>query len=235
MRCLPDRLIAAQVVELRVDAVADGAAVAHHRRRVVEDRALEVLSKIREIVELGDQAADERRLQMLEQHPDSGHGRKRLAQRHQVARPGRPERRARHETLHVVHRLERVLHLGALGAPERELFDGVEPILNALDREQRPQHPRPQHPAAHRGDGAIDFVQQGSGPSAVRRFHHLQVRQRRRIDNQAVGAGSIGDFADVREVRLLRFTQVVHERTGGADGGGMLFQAEPEETLRLQL
>jgi hypothetical protein len=35
-----------------------------------------------------------------------------------------------------VHRLERLAQLGALGRAEGELLDGVEPVLDALERER---------------------------------------------------------------------------------------------------
>jgi hypothetical protein len=59
-----------------------------------------------------------------------------------------------------VHRPECVLHLRALGAAEREFFDCIQPILDALERQQRLQQPRPQQSPPHRGDCAIDFVEQ---------------------------------------------------------------------------
>ena len=104
--------------------------------------AIELVAQVGEIVELGDQARDERRLQLGQEHAHARHGGNRLPQRDQIARPGDAERRARDEPLDVVNRLERLAQLGALGRPERELFDGVEPILNPLERDQRPEQPR---------------------------------------------------------------------------------------------
>ena len=177
---------------------------------------VELVAQVGEVVELGDEAPDERRLQLVEQHAHARHGRDRLPQRDEVARTGGAERGARDEALDVVHRLERVAQLRALGRAERELLDGVEPILDPLERDERPQQPRAQQPAAHRRHRAIDLVQQRSGAAAVGGFDDLEVPQRGRIDEQAVGAGAEGDLADVREVGLLRVAQVVHERAGGA-------------------
>ena len=96
-----------------------------------------------------------------------GIGGDRLPQRHQIARSRGPERRARDEPLDVVDRLQRLAHLRPLGAAERELLDRVEPILNPLERDQRPQQPGAQQPAAHRRHRAIDLVEQRTGASAV--------------------------------------------------------------------
>ena len=158
---------AAQIVELGVDAVADHPAVAGDGRRLVEERGLELRPQVGEIVELGDEALDERRLRLRQQHANARHERDRLPQRHEIARAGGPERGARDEALDVVDRLQRLAQLGALGRAKRELFDGVEPILDPLERDQRTQQPRPQQAAAHRRHRAIDLVEQRPGPAAV--------------------------------------------------------------------
>ena len=72
--------------------------------------------------------------------------------------------------------------------------------------------------------------------AAVGRLEHLEVAQRRRVDEQAVGAGAKRDLADVREVGLLRVAQVLHERAGGADRGrDAILEPEAGEAARLQL
>ena len=223
---------AAQVVELGVDAVADHAAVARDRRRLVDERRVELVAEVGEIVELGDEAPDERRLQLGEEHAHARHGGNRLSQRDEVARPGDAERRARDEPLDVVNRLERLAQLGAFGRAERQLLDGVEPILNPLERDERPEQPRAQQPAAHRRHRAVDLVQQRSGAPAVGGVDHLEVAQRRRIDEQAVGAGAERDLTDVGEIGLLRVAQVVDERAGRAHRRGPILEAEPEQALR---
>ena len=45
---------------------------------------------------------------------------------------------------------EQLAQLAALRRPEREVLDGVEPILNPRQRDERPHQPLPQQPAAHR-------------------------------------------------------------------------------------
>ena len=105
MRCLPPRLMPRRSSSSGVDAVADDAAVARDQRRLVEQRAVERVADVGEIVELGDQAADERRLELVEHHAHARHRGDRLAQRHEIARPGRAERGARDQPLDVVHGL----------------------------------------------------------------------------------------------------------------------------------
>ena len=49
---LPPRLIVAQLVELGIDAVANDAAVARERRRLVDDRAVDRVADVGEVVDL---------------------------------------------------------------------------------------------------------------------------------------------------------------------------------------
>ena len=134
-----------------------------------------------------------------------------------VARAGGAERGARDQPLEVLDGLERLAELAAVGRPERELLDGVEPIADGLERDERPQQPGAQQPAAHRRDGAIELVEQRSVAAAFRAFDDLEMLERRRIDQQRVGALAVADRADVREVDLLRAAQIVDERAGGRD------------------
>ena len=149
-----------ELVERGVHAVAREAPFANERRRLVEKRALDEVANIGEIVELGEQAAHQRRLALVEQQPDARHRLQRLPQRHEFARARRAERDAADQPLEVVNALERVAKLAALGRAERQLFDRIEPIANALERAQGTQQPCPQQPPAHRRDRPIDLMQQ---------------------------------------------------------------------------
>ena len=162
-------------------------------------------------------------------------GDERLAQRDEIARAGRAERGARDEAFEIVDRLQRLAQAAALGGAERELFDGVEAILDAFERHQRPEQPAAQHARAHRGLRAIEHAQQRPVAAAFRAFDHFEMLVGRRIDQQAVGALAIADGADVREVDLLRIAQVLDERAGGADGGRVRRRARSRAGRRLQL
>ena len=226
---------ASQIVELGVDAVADQAAVAGDGRGLVEKRAIQLVAKIREIVELGHQAVDERRLQIAQEHPHPRHRRNRLPQRHQIARSGDPERGARHQPFDVMNGLERLAQLGPFRRSKRQLFDGVEPILNPFERDERPEQPGAEHPSAHRGHRPVDLDQERAGRAAVDGFEDLEIAQRSGIDDQAVGAGAKRDLAHVREISLLRVAKIVDERAGGAHRGRALFEAKPGEALGAEL
>ena len=219
MCCLPDAADAAQLVELRIHAVANQAAVAGDRRRLVEQRAIERVAHVREIVELGDEASHERRLHVLEHQTHARDGGDRLAQRDEVARTGGSQGRARDEAFDVVHVLQRVAKLGSRGAAEREVLDGVEPIVNPLERDERPssqaRSSRPPIGVTVRSIScSSDPVRPPSAASITSRF--LSVIG---VDEQAVGAAAKADVAHVRELGFLRVVQILHERAGRGDRG----------------
>src|SRR6185503_7682827 len=224
-----------ELVELGIDTVANRAAVAGERRRLVQERRFEIAAQICQIVETSSQASDERRAEPVEQQADPRNRRQRLTQRDQIAGTRGAERGAGHQPLHVVHRPERVLDFRALGGAERELFDRIEAILDALERQQRLQQPGPEQTPPHRRDRAVDLVEQRSGAAAIRRLDDVEVLERGRVDDETVGAGAERDLADVREVGLLRLTEILHERARGADRGRMPFETESRQALSLQL
>ena len=186
---------------------------------------------VRKVVELGDQAAQERRLHLREQHRQAGNRRQRQPQRDQIARTGGAERGARDQPLEVVDRLQRVAEPRALGGPERELLDRVEPIADPLQRAQRAQQPPAQQAGAHRRDRAVDLVEQRSLRSAFAAGDDLEVLQRDRIDDQAVGGRLVADGADVREVGLLRVAQVADQPAGRLHRRDPAVEPEPFEPV----
>ena len=226
---------AAEIVQLRIDAVAHDSAVPRVDRRLIQQRALELVAHISEIVELGREAANERGLEWFQEHADAGSRRQGLTQGHEIAWTCRSERRARHETLDVVHALQRFANLRALGAAKREFLDGIQPILDAFERQQRPEQPGADQSAAHGGERPIDFLQQRSGAATIRRFDHLEVPERRRIDHHRVGARPEREVADVRQFGLLCFAEVLDKRTRGTGCRAVVFETEALERLRAQL
>ena len=93
----------------------------------------------------GQQRAHERRLARREHGPDAGDDGNRRFEADEIAGTGRAERRSSDEPLEILDRLDRVAELAALGRPERQILDRVEAIANAVERDERPQQPRPQH------------------------------------------------------------------------------------------
>jgi len=161
---LGDHLLArsadtAQVVELGIKTIPDVATLPHHGPRLVDDAAFDVVADVLQIIERAQQRAGERRLAGLEQEADLRDGCDRLLQANKVARAGVAERCARNQALEILHALEDVAELAAVGAPEGELFDRVQPIANAIERDERAQQPRSEQPPGHRSHRAVDLVQ----------------------------------------------------------------------------
>ena len=145
MICLPDRLI----VRSSSSSASTPSRVKPPSRASAGGSSTSVasiaLAHVGQIVELGDERAHERRLELGQHRPDARNRRQRLLQADEIARPGRAERRARDQPLEILDGLERVAELAALGRAERELLDGVEPIANRFERNERPEQPRAQH------------------------------------------------------------------------------------------
>ncbi len=69
-------------------------------------------------------------------------------------------------------------------AAKRELLDGIESIANRLDRDERPQQPRPKQPATHGRDRDVELVEQRSCASAFGAFDDGEVLEGDRIHEQ---------------------------------------------------
>ena len=235
MTCLPDRLIrrsssSSPSTPSRITSPSRAT-----RRRLVDDRGLDGGAHVGQVVELRHQAGQQRRLALGQQQSQPRHRRQRLAQPDQIARAGGGQRHPRHQPLEVEHRLQRLAHLAAIGGPERQLLDRVEPIADRLERHQRGQQPGAHQPAAHRGHGAVDLVEQRSGPSPVRRLDQLEVAHRGGIHQQPAGRLAQPQRAHVRQVGLLRVAQVADQGAGGGHRARAVGQAEAVQAAHPQL
>ena len=132
----------AQIVDLGVEAVAREAAVAGEHRWIINQRRLDLVAHIGQVVELGGQRAHQRRLEIGEQRPQAGDERDRLLQPDEVARAGGPHRRLGDESLEVLHPLHRIAEFAPLRRAEREILDRIEPVANGIEGEQRTEKPR---------------------------------------------------------------------------------------------
>ena len=226
---------APEVVDLGVETVADVAAVADERPGLVDQAAIDVVAHVSEIVELAEQRADERCFARPERHARAGYRRNRLLQSDQVARPGAAERRPGDQALEVLHRFQHLAELAAVGAAERKFFHRIKAVANAIEGHERAQQPRPKQPSRHRRHGAVDFMEQRTVPSAFERFHHFEMFQCDRINQEVVGGRFVCDAADVRELGFLRVAQVVEQRPSRTHCSGMGFEAETLEAVRAEL
>ena len=105
---------------------------------------------------------------------------------------------------------------------EREVLDGVEPILNARQRHAagRTSHCRSSRPPIA---VIVRSIASSSEPAAAAfgAFDDVQVPQRDWIDEQRVAADAQRDVADVGELGALGVPQVRDDRAGrGSRRGG---------------
>ena len=77
--------------------------------------------------------------------------------------------------------------MASIGGPERQLFDRVQPIADPLQGTERFQEPRTEHPPGHCCHGAIDFVEERALEAPFGPSHNLEVPERDRVDDQAIG------------------------------------------------
>ncbi len=226
---------AAQLVEFAIHAVPGEAAIARQGRRLVVERRFDPVANVHEIVQLGEQRPDERRLQVRQHGPEPRDDGERVLQADEIARARGAESGAGDEPLEILNGFDRVPELAAFGVVKRQFLDCVEAIANRLERDQRAEQPRSQETAADRRHGSIELVEQRSGAGALGSFENLQVLQRRRIDQQRVGALAVGHRPHVSEVDLLSLAQVMDERSGRGDGRWMTVEPETLEASRTQL
>ena len=228
-RLAPAAARPAQLVELGVDPVAHEAALAHEPGRLGHERALDLRGHVERRVEVLELQAHERRQALRERLRRGGQRLQRDGERHQVARPGGAERDAAEDAVEVLDACEPVAQPAAVERAERELLDGVEPVLDPLELDERPQDPLAQRPAAHRGPGVVEHVDERAAPAAVRQaLDELEVAARERVDREHVLRAARDERRDVGEVALLRLAQVAQ---GGAGGGGGVRQRLAAEGL----
>ena len=154
---------------------------------------------------------------------DFGQAGERAADEGEVARAGAAGGHAGQQALEVVDLRGAIRGASCVSAGVGDEFgDGVEPGVDRGDVGERRGEPIGEQPGAERSDGAIDRAEERTFAAAVAdRFGDLQAAARGGIDREAV-VGRIGREAiDVGERRLLRFAQVIEDRAGGAERGGI--------------
>ena len=134
-----------------------------------------------------------------------------MAEADQIPRAGAAEGCSGDQPLDVMHVPQEVAQLGPLRTLEREVFDGVEPVLDPRKRHEWPEEPGPQQPAAHGRHRAIDRVQERPGPAPIDPFDDVQVAQRHRIDEERIGGLDERDVAHMRQVAALGLPHVRHD------------------------
>ncbi len=186
---------AAQIVDLGVEAVADVAAVAHQRARLVDEAAVDVVADVRQIVERARRAiasaAPRRPRASSRDARDDGD---RLLQADEIARPRACRaRRARRGA-----RDPERLFSTSRNLPRSVLRNANSSTASRRSRMRssetsgRSSQARSRRPAIG-GDRAVDLVQQRAVAAAVHRLDDFEVLERDGVDEQAVGRGLVRD------------------------------------------
>ena len=155
---------------------------------IVDQRGLDAVADVAQVVELGDERSDERRLRSASTVAHPGNDRKRLLQTDQIARPRRAERRRATRRSRSWTGLMALAELAAIGRPKRQLLDRVQPIADGSSESSG----RSSHARSRRLPidviGPIELVEQRAVAAAFGSFEDLEMLERRRIDQQRVGA-----------------------------------------------
>src|SRR5207344_3413501 len=96
--------------------------------RLIDDAALDVVADVREIVELAHERSNQRRFAPVQYTFGTRHSGDRLFQPDEIARSGAAECGSGGQALEILHALEGLAKLAAIGAAKRELLNRVQPI-----------------------------------------------------------------------------------------------------------
>ena len=235
MTCRPDWLMVRSSSISGVEAVPREAAVAGQGRGLVHDRAADLLPQVREVVELGAQADEQRRRRLGQHLRDVRNDRERTAERGHVTRAGGAQHHAAQQPLDVVQRRQAfatrarsgVLKANSSTASSRSR-------TRSSSTSGRRIHARSSRPPIAL-ERAIELVQQRAFGLALAAGDQLEVAARDGVDAQRIRRGPERQRADVLEVRLLRDLQMVEQAAGGASGGLVTAQAEAVEAVDAEL
>ena len=140
---------------------------------------------------------------------------------------GRGQRDLADEALQVVDALEGLADL-APGDGRAEAFGhGVLALRDRARVAERPEKPGAEEPAARRGHGEIDDVEEGPLELAVAEVaHELEVADGRGVEDQVAARGEIGDAVDEGQGVLPDLFDVGDEGPGRGHGPGLVLEAE---------
>ena len=160
----------AQVVQFRVEAAADEAAVARRQRAIVDQGRLQLAAQVRAQVQLALPAGSAAGcLRAVSLAFSFGRLRQRAADEAQVARTGPARRDAGQQPLQVVHAPQMLAQLAAQAVSSSiNSSTASSRALIAAAIGQRIGQPVGQQPRAHRRDGAVEHGQQRAFAAARR-------------------------------------------------------------------
>ncbi len=209
----------AQLVELRVDPVADEPALAHEGGGLVHQGARDLVGEVEGRVELLRLEAEEGGDALAEGLGRGGQGPERLPESDEIAGAGRAEGDPAEDAVEVLHLAERLAEAPAVEGTEGHLLDRVEPVLDPLELHEGTQDPLPQESAPHRGPRVVEDVEESApSPSVGQALHELEVAAGQGVEDEDVLRPAGDEARHVREVALLGLAHVAEGSAGGGDG-----------------
>ena len=225
----------AQAVDLLAVAGAEDAALAHGKRRLVADRAVDARAEIGERVHLRD-VAQRRTVHVLQQRRQLRQLRAAERQRVQVAPVGRAVHRARDKALHIADLPQAADQLAAQHTLAHQLLHRAEAAADLHGAQQRTLDPGAQQAAAHGRFRLVEHPEEAAALFAgAEVFRQLQVAARGVVQLHVVVVTQQLQPPDMAEVALLRLVQVGQQRPGRAHGRRRLAEAERVRALHAKL
>ena len=212
----------AQLVQLGVEAGADGAAVGDVQRRLVGDGFQNQVGDVGQFVQAIVQRAQARGLLRIEAAFQRGNLFERAAQRQHIARTGRSQRHLGQQPLEIENAAQLLAQFGAQDGLLQQFAHRVEALLDFRAVHGGPQQALPQQPAAHAGEGLVEHRQHGglllraAASAAKSGSTSSRLRTVTRVQHHGIGAVVISGPVQVVERGALRVAQVVENGAGGA-------------------
>ena len=225
----------AQAVDLLAVAGAEDAALAHGKRRLVTDRAVDARAEIGERVHLRN-VAQRRTVHVLQQRRQLRQLRAAERQRVQIPPVGRAVHRARDKALHIADLPQAADQLAAQHALAHQLLHRAEAAADLHGAQQRTLDPCAQQAAAHGRFRLVEHPEEAAALFAgAEVFRQLQIAARGVVELHVVVVAQQLQPPDVAEVALLRLVQVGQQRAGRAHGRRRIAEAELICALHVKL
>src|SRR5690606_12177149 len=215
-RVLADR---AQLVELRIVAFRDDAAVADQHRRRFDDRPREERA-LRLVLAALLRKPSETRFAVRGdgERVDSGlhprNAREAVAELREIAGPRGAEGDARQDPLEIAYLGKHVANPARLDRIEQRR-NGLLPCGKLAPIANRPAQPAPRQPAPHRCRAAVYDAGERELRAAAEARLDLEVAPRRAVHDQRVVAPLAREALQMRHLRALRLLHVLHEAARG--------------------
>ncbi len=223
-----------QLVQLLIEAVTDDTAIADQHRRYFHHRALQQVEQFREGAGALGQLLHRFVFVVRQQALQLGQLGEGLPQPGEVARTGRAQGETGQYALHIPHLTQQVAQL-VVEVLLNELLDGALATFQDHPIADRLVDPALEQAAAHGSGGAIQHLGQGIFIATGQILGQLQIAAGGGIHDDRMIRLLEANVADVGQGGALGIFDVLHQTTGGAQGGLALVDAKAHQILSAEL